>query len=333
MSAGAGTLTLSDLSPDGAGFGLTLAAGSQLHGATVVLDSAGGNLGVLQDQAGTVTAGTLAGTDAQNVLLDGTNNAIGAVTTLLVGGALVLADSVTLTEDATGTLDAGALGGSFGGDLRLGGTANAIGSLGSITVAGTLALTDGDPTLAGTVQAAQIALTVNGMGYSSGSLIARGPAPPGPVRPFFASGGTVEIAPRDVSVLNLGTASAGAPFVSAGVLGNIDAALLRLGEAQGQIRATGIAVNAPVTVSSQVATVDLEAAGPGFVTEANGASFALAGTLTGNTGAVALGGANAVPTLGPYNVNGGTFLLNDTGRWRSRAMSWRTTSPWPWPAR
>ena len=301
VSAGAAGITLSDSAL--LGYGITLAAGSSLQGAALVLETGGGAglTGVTQDPGGVVNAGALFGNVVGDVLLDGTANAIGAIGTLFVSGLLRLSDPVTLTQDSTGILIAGTLAGNFGADVRLGGATNAIANLGAITAAGTLALTDADPTLAGTVKAAQISLSVDGVGYAAGGSL-------------FATGGTVEIAPRSPSVLNLGTAAGGAPFVAAGVLANVDAALLRLGAAGGRVTATGIAVNAPVLVSSAVATVDLEAAGPGLVTEAAGATFGLSGTLVGNTGAVALdGGANAIPTLGPYTVNGGGFSLTDGG--------------------
>ncbi len=302
LSAGSGAVTLTDNAF--LGFGLTLAAGSRVQAASVTFDAAGGQ-GVTQDAGGVIDAGTLDGNVLSALLLDGAGNAVGAVGTLFVGGLLRLADTQALTEETTGILVAGTLEGTFGASLTLDGASNAIANLGAITAAGTLSLTDANPTLDGVVQAEDISLIVNGIGYAGGSLIATGVA---------SGGGTVEIAPPTFSVLNLGTSTDESPFISAGVLANVDAALLRLGKADGRLTATGIAVNAPVLVSGQVATVDLEAAGPGLVTELPGASFGLAGTLIGNTGAVALnGGPNAVPTLGPYTVSDGTFALIDSG--------------------
>ncbi len=88
--------------------------------------------------------------------------------------------------------------------------------------------------------------------------------------------------------------------------------------------ASGIDINAPVAISSalppseQVATVDLETVlypvfGP--VIQLAGASFAVPGTLIGNTGAVSMqSSGNSVPVLGPYTVyGGGSFALADTG--------------------
>ncbi len=194
LLAGTGSVTLNDRSS--VGFGLTLAAGSRIEGGALLLDSPVSQ-GVTQDAASTIGAVSLSGTILGTLLLDGANNAIGAINTLIVGGLLRLSDSATLTENATGILSAGTLSGSFGGDVRLLGATNSIGDLGPITAAGTLSLTAADPTLAGIVQASEISLAVNGLGYLSGSLIATGAPPPGPVRPLFATSGTIEIGPRD----------------------------------------------------------------------------------------------------------------------------------------
>ncbi len=317
VSAGGQSVTLDDLSAAPTGFGITLAAGSRVQGGSVTLDSSGGNLGVTQDAAG-IVSGALDGAVSGDLALSGAGNAIGVIGSLSVTGSLLLADSIGLTEDATGILSAGALSGRFAGDVRLLGTANAIGVLGDIGAGGTLVLVDGDPTLAGTVQAEQISLLVNGIGYQSGALIASGIAPgippaSGGATPGFATLGTIEIAPRDPGTLALGAGINGGPFVAAGVLANVDAALLVLGEADGRETATGIAVEAPVVVGAQVGTVELLAAGPGLVTEAAGATFGLSGTLIGATGAVSLPGANAVPSLGTYTVaGGGAFDLGDS---------------------
>ncbi len=303
VNAGAFNLALSDTATGAPA--LALLGASVLSGNTVTLSSLSASLAgvaVTQDVSGAIFAQTLSGDVAGgSALLVGSGNRISAIGTLTVAGLLDLTDTVTVTEDTTGVLSAGTLAGLFGGDAILLGNANAVSNLGSITVTGSLALVDGFTNLAGTVTAANMSLIADGIGYTSGALV--------------TDPGTVEIAPRTLEQMSLGP---GPGFVVApAVLATVTADLLRLGEARGNITATGIGVQAAISIPTPVTELDTTIAGSstGAVTEASGASLTLsnpAGTLTGTTGPVSLTLTNTVPQLGPYAVFSGDFALTDS---------------------
>jgi filamentous hemagglutinin family protein len=254
------------------------------------------NAGNITEAGGAVSAGTLAVNGAGAVQMGGANlvGTLGAVSAggnvlLNNGEALTLAGLVstsgTLTLETStggvtesgGGLDVGALGGSFAGALALNG-ANTIGTVEALS-ATTILLNDSS------------ALAIAGPVSASGALT-------------LDAGGTVSETTGSISAPTLTGDIAGALSLgnanTIGTLGALSATSLLLNDA------SALNIAGLVSVSNGLT---LHGAG---VSESGGSLDAASLTTGGATlsGAVSLGGANAIGTLGGFAATG-AILLND----------------------
>ncbi len=261
-----------------------------------IVDLSTGSGGIRQPGSGIVVAGTLqsSGTIGGAVTLAGTANAIAAL------GALPLTTPTTsdffLVD--TGLLNAGA---ALAAD-HLSLNAGTIDVTGSLSGAAQVLLSAGGVTLGagGTLAAPLVGLRADTIVAAAGSIQSVSTLEVAPA----TSGGTITLNGPASSSLDLDA------LLGAGE------SLLRIGAVTpaGGSAATTVAGSIAVGGSFGTSTVNLELDANGPITE--GASGALtAATLTGlvNGGSVALGGTNAVGTLGAFGVTGGDFSLAETG--------------------
>jgi filamentous hemagglutinin family protein len=291
--------------------------------------------------AGSLVANNVTLAGATGLVLPGTIRAPGGIVDLSTGAG-------GIRQPGSGVVAAGTLqsSGTIGGAVTLAGTANAIAALGTLPLAtpttsdfflvdtgllnaGAALAADHLSLNAGTIDvtgslagAAQVLLSAGGVTLGAGGTLA---APLVGLRAdtIVAAAGSIQ----SVSTLEVAPATSGGTITLNGPAGSsldLDALLgagenlLRIGAVTpaGGSAATTVAGSIAVGGSFGTSSVNLELDANGPITE--GASGALtAATLTGlvNGGSVALGGANAVGTLGAFGVTGGDFSLGEsTGR-------------------
>ncbi|MDE2459376.1 MAG: hypothetical protein KGL20_09085, partial [Rhodospirillales bacterium] len=324
LSGHAITLTGTSLALDGVvnATSLALAAsGAISQASTGALDvtqlggTAGGNVAL----AGANSIGTLGALSATGTInlqdstaLDVAGAVSAAVITLAAAGldlasqistsSLAVLNSSGSLSQSGGKLTAVTLAGSIANNASLNGTQNSIGTLAGFTAGGTLSLTDQTAlTQTGSLAAASITLTGT-------SLALEGTAS----ATTMALDATSGISQAGTGVLSVATLSSNTTPSGAILLGGTANAIGTLGAlAAGQNIFIADAQTAAITGQISAATA-LTLQGAGY-TE-SGAGAIAAQTLTTGTGSLsgglALGGSNAIGTLGALSA-GGNVTLND----------------------
>ncbi len=267
--------------------GLDLA--SQISAGTLaVLDSSGS----LSQSGGGLNAGTLSGSIAGNASLNGTQNSIATLADFTAGGTLDLTNQTSLTQ--TGTLTAASATLTAAG-LALNGNLTATDS-----TAGILDLdSTGSLSQSGTLSGQTITLT--------GTSLALNGAVDATALTLDASTGISQAGTGALDVTSLTGGSSVSGAILLGGTGNVIGTITALTAGQnillGNSGTTGITgqISAGTNVTLQ----------GGSFAESGGGAIA-ARTLTGSlTGGLALGGGNAIGTLGALAA-GGNVLLADT---------------------
>ncbi len=246
----------------------------------------------VSQSGGAVIAGTIGGTIGGAADLASPTNMIATIGRFSSLGPLLLGDgapgldiagtlaapAITLQASGavfgTGILVAGTLSGSVGG-LSLQGT-NSLGALGTLASASSIALDDAVPlSVEGPVAAiATLAMADDAFSFAPGGSLAAG---------------TVVLAGLSSAPISFGTLP-----VTAGTL------------------VLGRAAGGPVTLTGDLALNDvgvLDLLSAGTISQANGAAVSV-GTLGASGGAVLLGGANQIATLGSV-ASAGDLTVND----------------------
>ncbi len=334
-NGGAGNVTLSSegtVTTDQQGRNISMLLTGSISGKNVAIDSTNGSLatsGGISQTSGIITAATLSATggfvdlaDANVVSALGASTAVGelsltTVDPLLIGGSITSQNSsITLnaagiTQAAGTVISARVLDGSSSATTVLANAGNLIGGVGSFDQsAGDFTVATASPTLTfgadgGVVTAAAGSLTfiADAVGQSPESTLT-----------ITAPNGTVTFAPltagRRIELIGNSGSDPNSLSLTQRFVDRITTTTLRLGLPGTTSSPVNIGNSADaVSLTGIAATLDLESGGA--VTEGNGNTASLTvGTLTGNTGSVALGGGNQIATLAAY-TSGGSFQLTD----------------------
>ncbi|HEX3400110.1 MAG TPA: filamentous hemagglutinin N-terminal domain-containing protein [Acetobacteraceae bacterium] len=303
----------------------TFANGGAISSATVELAPQTAGRSMTLGAAGGLSLALLSGFTTGNLIIGAVTPPGGARGTtagaIAVGGAFDTTVVPTVTLDAKGavTQTAPLIGGSqvFGtaGNYKLLDGNNAFSTLGVTTTGGDIQVADGSPlTLSAISTTGNIYLSSPSMKVTA-SVSAGGVLGLKTDALAFVAGGlagaTIELAPLTSIAETLGAAAGGLSLLDTAFLTTSN---LRIGAVTDPaLGLTATATSISVGGNFGTGAIALELDTTGAVTE-TGAFALTAATLTGNAGAgVILGNANAINTLGSFNVSAGSFTLADSG--------------------